>query len=98
MLGKPISVTVCTWIAVRLRPGDFRQGTNGTKVIAASPLAGIGFTMSLFIAALGFGEGELLENARIGIIAGSLISGAAGFPMLRSATGRTTRAEPEDVA
>ncbi len=56
------------------------------QVYATSCLAGIGFTMSFFIANLGFGEGESLQSAKIGILAGSLIAGVAGYVLLRITT------------
>ena len=46
-------------------------------------IGGIGFTMSLFIAALAFGESDLIINAKAGIMLGSVLSGIAGYLMLR---------------
>jgi NhaA family Na+:H+ antiporter len=46
-------------------------------------LGGIGFTMSLFIASLGFGDSALLETAKLGILAASLLAGSIGFLLLR---------------
>ncbi|HEY2115076.1 MAG TPA: Na+/H+ antiporter NhaA [Candidatus Angelobacter sp.] len=55
---------------------------NWRQIFGASRLCGIGFTMSLFIAALAFGKGELLDLAKIGILAGSILAGIAGSVML----------------
>jgi NhaA family Na+:H+ antiporter len=89
VVGKQVGVLAFTFIAVRLGLGSLPEGTNWRQIHAAGCLAGIGFTMSLFIASLGFGEGEMLQEAKYGILAGSLISGVLGFILLR----RATRAE-----
>jgi NhaA family Na+:H+ antiporter len=84
VLGKPIGIALATFVAVKLGFGDLPAGTSWRQIIGAGFLAGIGFTMSLFIANLGFGEGELLVYAKAGILAGSLLAGVVGFLMLRS--------------
>lgn len=59
---------------------------NWKNIAGVSFLGGIGFTVSLFIANLSFGDAhsELLNQAKLGIIAGSILSGTAGYFMLRS--------------
>lgn len=54
-------------------------------MVGVGLLAGIGFTMSLFIATLGFGEGTLLDTAKLGIFGASLLAGLGGYAILRRA-------------
>jgi NhaA family Na+:H+ antiporter len=86
VLGKQIGITLFTWLAVRLGLGSLPEGVTWKQVYATGWLAGIGFTMSLFIANLGFGAGEQLEMSRIGILCGSLLAGLIGYILLRLAT------------
>jgi NhaA family Na+:H+ antiporter len=80
-LGKPIGVLSFTWIAVRLgvatRPGDLGWGL----VAGGALLAGIGFTMALFIANLAFGQ-DLIGSAKLGIFLASAFSALAGMTAL----------------
>ncbi len=60
--------------------GELPKDTRFTQIAGVSLLAGIGFTMSIFVAQLGFGESEdLLLMAKTGILAASLLTGVAGF-------------------
>jgi NhaA family Na+:H+ antiporter len=84
-VGKQVGIFLFTALAVRLgiapMPG---QATIG-ELWGASIVAGIGFTVALFIAALAFpGAPELLDEAKLGILLGSLISGVVGFLILRA--------------
>ncbi len=82
-LGKQIGVFSFSYFAVKLKLADAPEGVNWKKIYAASILAGIGFTMSLFIANLAFASPELLDIAKVGILSGSLISGIVGFLILK---------------
>ena len=86
VVGKQAGIMLFTWLAVQLRLGSLADEINWKQVYAASWLAGIGFTMSIFIAYLGFGEGADLDTAKIGVLAGSLIAGVTGFVLLRAFT------------
>ncbi len=86
VFGKQIGIMLCTWLAVKLNLGSLADEINWKHVYAASWLAGIGFTMSIFIANLGFGPGDNLETAKIGVLGGSLFAGVGGFVLLRAAT------------
>jgi NhaA family Na+:H+ antiporter len=91
-LGKPIGIMLFTWLAVVAGLGDLPAGSNWKQVLGASFLAGIGFTMSLFIANLAFRGADgatTLQFAKTGILAGSLVSGVVGFVLLRTASGAT---------
>ena len=80
-LGKPVGVISFTWVAVRLgvatRPGDLGWGL----VAGGALLAGIGFTMALFIANLAFGQ-DLIGSAKLGIFLASAFSALAGMTAL----------------
>ncbi|MCU0617391.1 MAG: Na+/H+ antiporter NhaA [Gemmatimonadaceae bacterium] len=86
LIGKPLGITLFSWIAVRLRLADLPTGATWHQVIGVGALGGIGFTMALFIAALAFGEGAALESAKLGILAGSLVAGVVGWLLLRRGT------------
>ena len=82
--GKQIGIFSFSFIAIKLGLAAKPEGVSWTKIYGASILAGIGFTMSLFIANLAFNSPELLNVAKVGILTGSLISGIVGFFILKS--------------
>ncbi|MBK7500275.1 MAG: Na+/H+ antiporter NhaA [Ignavibacteriales bacterium] len=84
-LGKQIGIFSFSYLAVKLKLASEPEGVSWKKIYAASVLAGIGFTMSLFIANLAFNSPELLNISKVGILAGSLLSGIVGFIILKSA-------------
>ncbi|HMO58127.1 MAG TPA: Na+/H+ antiporter NhaA [Roseiflexaceae bacterium] len=84
VLGKPIGIMLTSWLLVRFSVVALPRGVTWRQVLGVSFLAGIGFTMSLFIATLAFGDGARLEAAKIGILGASLIAGLAGYGLLRS--------------
>jgi Na+:H+ antiporter, NhaA family len=94
-LGKQIGIFAAVWIAVRLRIAPIPAKANWVQVYGVATLCGIGFTMSLFIGSLAFPvsseDGPLLqEQAKLGILAGSLISGMAGALILKYAPRNNT--------
>lgn len=83
-VGKQVGVFGFTYASVKLRIADRPEGSSNVQIYGAAVLAGIGFTMSLFIANLSFaGKPELMDEARIGILVASIISGITGFILLR---------------
>lgn len=83
VLGKPIGIFGASWLAIRLGITSLPQGVSMTQLLGVGMLGGIGFTMSLFIASLGFGEGSpLLEGAKLAILFASLVAGVGGFIFL----------------
>jgi NhaA family Na+:H+ antiporter len=85
VLGKQLGVTLLAWLAVRTGVSDLPEGITWRHVYGAGWLAGIGFTMSLFISDLAFASGSLLDTAKLGILAASLIAGLVGWMILRGA-------------
>ena len=80
IFGKVIGIAGSCWIALKLNIGQLPAETRFTQIIGVSLLGGIGFTMSIFIAELGFiHQPELLLMAKTGILFASLIAGVAGF-------------------
>jgi NhaA family Na+:H+ antiporter len=86
VLGKPLGIFGFAWLAVKAGLAALPDGLTWGKVFAMSLLAGIGFTMSLFIADLAFGLSPALTQAKAGILMGSLISGVLGYLFLRFST------------
>ncbi len=82
LIGKPLGITLFSWLAVRLGLAQLPQGINFVHIVGVGFLAGIGFTMALFIAGLAF-RGDELNYAKLGILSGSALAGAIGFMMLR---------------
>jgi NhaA family Na+:H+ antiporter len=84
VLGKFIGISGACWLGLRYKIGSLPAGVNLQHVIGASLIAGIGFTMSTFIAALGFdGQPEHLHNAKTSILFASVVSALLGVIYLR---------------
>lgn len=84
-LGKLVGIFGAVFILVRLDWADLPSGASWWQMLGTTLLCGIGFTMSLFISLLAFNEPLLQDEAKIGILIGSLISGLAGYAVLRFA-------------
>jgi NhaA family Na+:H+ antiporter len=82
MLGKPVGVYLMTKLAILLRIGSMPQGASWPQIIGVGLLAGIGFTMSIFIALLSFSDDLLIAEAKFSILVASLFSGLAGYILL----------------
>ncbi len=78
VVGKPVGVMLLAFLAVKTGLAALPSGVTWQHVLGVSFLTGIGFTMSIFIANLAFGPGELLDSAKVGILAASLVSGVLG--------------------
>lgn len=85
-IGKPLGITVAALAAVRWRIATLPEGVTWTALHGCAWLGGIGFTMSLFIAALAFGATPLVDAAKLGILSGSLIAAVAGAVLVRRGT------------
>jgi NhaA family Na+:H+ antiporter len=75
--GKPIGILLATWIATRLG-ATLPTGASWPTIAGVACLAGIGFTMSLFVSGLAFPGGALLAQAKIGIVSASVVAGVIG--------------------
>jgi NhaA family Na+:H+ antiporter len=86
VVGKLIGVFGSGLLAIRSRLAEMPPGASPAQLLGTSLLCGIGFTMSLFIGALCFGEESQQQNAvKIGVLAGSLLAGLTGWLTLRLA-------------
>lgn len=85
-LGKQIGIFGSVWLSVKLGIAGKLRGATWLQIYGVSLLCGIGFTMSLFIGGLAFpGDPLLIEEAKIGILMGSLVAALAGYAVLRFA-------------
>jgi NhaA family Na+:H+ antiporter len=85
-VGKQVGIFGAVWMSVKLGLASLPRGATWLQVYGLALLCGIGFTMSLFIGALAFPESPALaEEAKAGILAGSVLSAIAGFLVLRFA-------------
>jgi Na+:H+ antiporter, NhaA family len=89
--GKLIGIIMFSFLAVRFGIGRLPTGVSWRQLIGVSWLGGIGFTMSLFISNLAFADPANLEEAKIGILAASIISGAIGLIWLYFGTAKAGR-------
>lgn len=83
IVGKPIGVTLFTWLAVRSGLAVLPATMSWRSVYGLAWLAGIGFTMSMFIAGLAFDSADTLVEAKAGILTASLIAGVVGYVLLK---------------
>jgi NhaA family Na+:H+ antiporter len=93
VLGKPIGILLFSWLAIRLHIAIRPPELTWRLLIGGSLLAGIGFTMALFIANMAFGK-SLIDSAKLGIFLASVFSAVAGLALLMwlPARGRTPEA------
>ncbi len=83
-VGKQLGIFLFTWAAVKARVSAMPGGAGFGQVHGVAVVAGIGFTVALFVAGLAFlREPELLREAKLGILAGSLLSAVVGYLLLR---------------
>jgi NhaA family Na+:H+ antiporter len=84
MVGKPLGVTAATWLGLKLKLGVLPRRTTMKTIFGLGALAGIGFTVSLFVTELAFTHEILSDEAKLGIFLGSFVAGVAGYLILRS--------------
>jgi NhaA family Na+:H+ antiporter len=82
IVGKMVGITGFTYAAVKLGLGKLPARTGWTHIVGLSAVAGIGFTVSLFVTGLAFSDPHLTDLAKVGIFAGSLIAGVIGSLVL----------------
>jgi len=81
-VGKQLGVFGFAWVGVRFGLARLPGGVSWAQIYGAALLAGIGFTMSLFIGTLAFADPEHAAAVRLGVLSGSLLSAVAGFALL----------------
>ncbi len=96
VLGKIIGINLFSWIFIKLKISTLPQDTSWSQMMGAGLLAGIGFTMSIFISILSFkGRVDIQDEAKFAILVASAISGFAGYVLLKY-IGKKREAEAED--
>ncbi len=85
VLGKQIGVFLFSWLAIKTGRAALPAGVTWGQIWGASCVAGVGFTMSLFISELAFKDPEIVSEAKIGILVASLVAGVLGYVVLTRA-------------
>ncbi len=85
LIGKPIGITLLVYIAVRSGLARLPDKSSWLQVVGVAFIAGIGFTMSLFIGVLAFGDGDLMNKVRLGVLLGSTLAALCGVAVLIAA-------------
>ena len=96
LVGKTVGVTLFAWIAVKIGWGVLPRNTTWLHIFGTAILAGIGFTVALFIAELAYTDPGLTDLAKIGIFIGSIAAGLIGYVVMRYAS--RPPVEPESVS
>lgn len=90
IVGKQVGVFGITFLMVKSGLARLPHGANWAHIYGIACLAGIGFTMSLFIGSLSFNDPLLMNQVRLGVLSGSMVSGLLGFGVLMYASRQTT--------
>lgn len=104
VVGKTLGISLFAWLGARLGLGTLPLGANTRDVVGIAAAAGIGFTVSLFVADLAYGPGDPQDAAKIGILAGSVLAALLGsvllwrLPVLDLPPGEDDRLDPETAA
>jgi NhaA family Na+:H+ antiporter len=82
--GKCIGVSLLSFLSVKIKAADLPKGVRPMQIVGIALIAGVGFTMSIFIANLAFiGNDIYIDSSKVGILTGSVIAGIAGYIVLR---------------
>jgi len=88
MLGKPVGILFTTWVCRRLGIASLPEGSTWMHIIGVGMLAGIGFTMSIFISILSFQNPLFVSEAKLSVLLTSIIAGTAGYILLKANSDR----------
>ena len=94
-VGKPIGILACVWLATRTGLARLPAGATWLGLLGVGWLAGIGFTMSLFIGVLAFESEGLMDQVRLGVLAGSTLAALAGVAVIMAAARRAPGLAPK---
>jgi NhaA family Na+:H+ antiporter len=89
-IGKKAGIFLASWLIIRSGKASLPEGVTWGQLSGAGTLAGIGFTMSLFVTELAFKDPVLINEAKVGVLAASVISGVVGYLILNKALPRKT--------
>ena len=96
-LGKPIGVSLFSWLSVKLGMAKLPSKANWKHILGLGLLAGIGFTMSVFIALLSFSNPEYQIQAKFAILVSSVLAGISGYVFLSSLNHKKTMVSPKEA-
>ena len=82
VIGKPLGIFVFAWLSVKLKVAELPEDVTFTQIGAVGMLAGVGFTMALFISTLAWADTSIIETAKTGVLLGSLVSALIGSFLL----------------
>ncbi len=82
VIGKPLGILFISWLSVKLKLSELPENAKWVHILGVGLLAGIGFTMSIFISILSFADPLLVQEAKFSILVGSVISGLLGYLIL----------------
>ncbi len=85
-IGKTIGILLFSWLLIKMKRGQMPEGVYWKHLFGTAILAGIGFTMSIFIANLAFTDTAIIQDSKIAVLTGSLLSCVAGLIVLRLST------------
>jgi len=94
VLGKQVGIALFSWIAVKSGQADLPDGVTWSHIYGGACIAGIGFTMSLFVTELAFTDVTLLARSKVGILIASLIAAIWGAVVLQARLPRQYAARP----
>ncbi len=83
VVGKPVGLLLMSWLMVKLRLGRLSEGVRWSHMFGVAVMAGVGFTMAVFINELAFEDTAVREHAKLGILFASVVAGIIGFTLLR---------------
>ena len=86
VLGKLVGVSAFSWLAVKSKVAVLPEATSWSHIVALAAIAGIGFTVSLFVTELSFADPALIDRARLGVLGGSVIAAVIGAGTLYRST------------
>ena len=82
IIGKPVGILLISWLSVKLKISQLPDQAGWIHILGVGLLAGIGFTMSIFISILSFADPLLVQEAKFSILVGSILSGFLGYMIL----------------
>jgi NhaA family Na+:H+ antiporter len=98
VLGKPIGITLISWLIVKLKLGTIPTGATWWHIIGLGLLGGIGFTMSIFISLLSYDDVSIQNESKFAILISSVIAGIAGFILLSTINKKNRSSTNDDIS
>lgn len=97
LVGKTVGISLFSWLAIRLKVGHLPDGVRFPQLAGVAVLAGIGFTVSLFVSSLAFPFGTELRDAKVGILVASVVAALLGSAVLALTSRRSDAAADTDT-